>query len=174
MAEFNGPLVPLNYQEATGLVGETLRSFRILATSGVFMSGQTYAIQKGTFGYETNLLVKRGSSTRVHLIRNDVMMMQELRETKFAPHFFQLEETEICSTVAQAFYTETLEEVLGWQDITILAEKGVRVPVMCAELWSALGYMHSKGIIHRDIKPKNIFLHQVGGKLNQKRNLSKA
>jgi len=52
--------------------------------------------------------------------------------------------------------------VQDWMDKEILLPGGLLVVMQCVA--SALAFMHQRGVTHNDIKPENIFLHQVNEK----------
>ncbi|MDP6479871.1 MAG: serine/threonine-protein kinase, partial [Phycisphaerales bacterium] len=91
-------------------------------------------------------------------LRREAAAMAELTHEHIVRFFHFGEHERIPFMVLQYIEGQTLDDVLGEQE-TLSPDE---VIAMCGPLGDALDYAHSKGIIHRDVKPSNVFIDSSG------------
>ncbi len=67
----------------------------------------------------------------------------------------------------EAGITYLVMELVEGREMQRFFDDGVRFPIgdavrLMGELLDALGFSHSRGVVHRDVKPENIFITQAG------------
>ncbi|MCB9677814.1 MAG: serine/threonine protein kinase [Alphaproteobacteria bacterium] len=106
-----------------------------------------------------------------HLLRETQFLDRFLEEAKLQARFrhpFLVRVTDIVSEpgiaglIMDYLEGETLERRLSRHRIE--PSRAVR---LCHQMTAALSYIHTRGVVHRDVKPGNIFLEEVTGQGTQ-------
>ncbi len=158
------PTLPLAEPDLTGSV---LGNYRIERIIGEGAMGRVYLAKHTRIGREAAIKVLKAEHAR-----NADLVQRFLQEAKAVnaishEHIVTIDDfgEQPLSDGSQRVFC--VMEVLRGRPLTVEMEKGPvgvqRAAKICEQMASALHAAHQVGVVHRDIKPDNIFLHQHAG-----------
>jgi len=98
------------------------------------------------------------SKRAMRQLRQEAAAMAELTHENIVRFFHFGEHVSLPFMVMQYIEGQTLDDLLGEKG-RLSAEETIQ---LCTPLAQALDYAHSKGVVHRDVKPSNIFIDTAG------------
>ncbi|HEY6003062.1 MAG TPA: serine/threonine-protein kinase, partial [Anaeromyxobacter sp.] len=146
-------------------LGQTLGSFEIVALLGKGAMGRVFRARHVRLGREVAIKVLNSE----FVARPDVVQrfFREARVVNDIDHEHIVEVTDFVESPGLAYL---VMELLDGQSLReIMKQKGRKYPPLrrvlgiMAQLCDALEAAHDKGVVHRDLKPDNIFVVQRGG-----------
>lgn len=135
--------------------------------------GHVYSVFRGNFGAYPSVYAKKverdgktGENNHRDLAMNDISMMQKLACCPNIARVYWHIETETHIIVVVENYRFTCKDyLLALHKGEIEQNNEFDVKVIFKQLFKALQYIHRCKIVHRDIRLKNIFIHQFGKQL---------
>jgi serine/threonine protein kinase len=167
-ASFAGPMGQSMLYEAGQIVpGTKLRILRPLGSGGM---GSVYEVEETSVEKPYVLKVihphlLHGSGSRMQArMQQEAKTLARLEHKNIVQVYWAGVTDEVLPLpyyVMERLSGYTLRHMMRWH-----RSKGLPVPLswafrIASSLLSALGYAHENGIVHRDVKPDNIFLHQT-------------
>lgn len=155
------------------MIAEVGNPGRLVIEPDVFIEGGIYSVFEGTYGHYTSVFYKfarksarRNGRSHRYLVRNDVRRMEEFA---VHPNFAKIITHEITGRhwmlIVQR-YSETLQTyvtTIGGRPAADQIDYG-----MCfKQLLQGLSFIHSRLLVHRDIRMKNLFIHRFNGKISE-------
>ena len=142
--------------------GDTLGSFRLIRELGRGATGTVFLAEQTTLGRECALKV-----LAPELVRDQAFLERFRREGQIAASLRHKNIVRIFDLVAdQNSFALAMDYVEG-QELRDFLKAEQRLPQKVAleiisHVLDALDYAHSKGIVHRDVKPANIMIEHDG------------
>ena len=146
-------------------VGSTLGSFELVALLGKGAMGRVFRARHVRLGREVAVKVLNPE----FVARPDVVQrfFREARVVNDIDHEHIVEVTDFVESPGLAYL---VMELLDGQSLReLMKQKGRKYPplrrvlAIMAQLCDALDAAHGKGVVHRDLKPDNVFVVQRGG-----------
>jgi len=111
---------------------------------------------------DTKIVIKILKPVRVTKIRREIKILDTLRG---GPNIVKL--TGVCKSVPPAFGALIFEHIDHVENVkrTMLFFTDYEIRYFMYQLVKALDYCHSKGIIHRDVKPQNLVIDRKNKRL---------
>lgn len=152
-------------QHLPPLLREVFTTFKIRVEGNLNKGGGVYTLFQGSYGFDVSVLVKEADITHKELVMNDIKFMQALKaKSCFLEEY---EESYGRIRVLQGMFEYSCTEILtlfngshNLQSILV----GFTMRDLLGGIWKAMGYLHEKTIIHRDIRTKNTFVRRENGK----------
>src|SRR5438105_5945229 len=156
---------------ANSLVGQTIAHYRIIELLGAGGMGDVYLAQDVTLGRQVALKLLPAHFTedaeRLRRFEQEARAASALNH----PNILTIYEIGHADSV-RYIATEFIDGVTLRERMAGKAMKSDEALDVAVQVASALAAAHAKGIVHRDIKPKNIMISR-GGHLAQKENFVK-
>jgi eukaryotic-like serine/threonine-protein kinase len=146
-------------------VGQTLGSFELVALLGKGAMGRVFRARHVRLGREVAIKVLNSE----FVARPDVVQrfFREARVVNDIDHEHIVEVTDFVESPGLAYL---VMELLDGQSLReLMKQKGRKYPPLrrvlgiMAQLCDALEAAHDKGVVHRDLKPDNVFVAERGG-----------
>jgi len=145
-------------------LGTVLGSYRIVAELGAGAMGRVYRARHVRLGREVAIKVLNPE----HAARRDVVerFFREARVANEIDHPHIVEVTDFVEAPGRAYLVMELLEGRSLRDL--VRDRGAypsiaRLRTILAQVCEALHAAHGKGVIHRDLKPDNVFVVERGG-----------
>lgn len=150
----------------------------IVIAPGVFFerpppiaSGSVYSLYRGSFGSYPRVIMKHASRNRTFesgkthgtLVSNDIQMMQILSGSENMARIFHHEYTADDVVLAAELYNYNLSGFLSSVEEGMRRFEDLDPVKVFKQMFEALSFMHEKEIIHRDLRMKNLYIHEVSG-----------
>jgi serine/threonine-protein kinase len=147
-------------------VGSTLGSFELVALLGKGAMGRVFRARHVRLGREVAIKVLNPE----FVARPDVVQrfFREARVVNDIDHEHIVEVTDFVESPGLAYLVMELLDGRSLRDL--MKQKGRRYPPLrrvleiMAQLCDALEAAHDKGVVHRDLKPDNVFVVERGGR----------
>lgn len=155
------PGVTFNHFAEASMIGKTLGSYRIIEQVGMGGMATVFkAFDTNTDRYVAlkilpeHLSTNAGFRTRFH---REAKAIAKLEHLHILPVFTYGEEGNIAYLVMRYMQAGTLSELIAKGPLPLH-----EIDRLLSQMASAIDYAHDQGILHRDVKPKNILLDEYG------------
>lgn len=112
---------------------------------------------------EISVVLKVLKPTFVGKIKREMKILQLLRGTKGVIRLLGVAKNAGCQTITLIF--ESLGKSAHWLSHSAVPLSSHQVELLSYKLLQALDQCHSKGVMHRDVKPRNVICHRRTGEL---------
>ena len=159
------PTTPRAPQAEIG-VGTVLGSWELVAELGAGAMGRVYRARHARLGREVAIKVLNPE----HAARRDVVerFFREARVANGIDHPHIVEVTDFVEAPGAAYLVMELLEGKSLRDLTAARGEGdptiARLVALLGQVGDALHAAHEKGVIHRDLKPDNVFVAERDGR----------
>lgn len=147
---------------------ETFGVYRAVKLLGEGAMGKVYLAKHSKLGRQVALKVMHPSHARntelVERFRQEALAVNEINHEHIVEIFDLLDEETDSSgnprvyCVMELLSGATLSEVILREQLSVR-----RIANLCRQIASALGAAHKVGVVHRDIKPDNVFITERSG-----------
>ena len=141
---------------------DKLGSFRLIRELGRGATGTVFLAEQTTLGRECALKV-----LAPELVRDQTFRERFLREGKIAASLRHKNIVRIFDLVDDSNGFALAMDFIDGQELREFLAAGGRVPAdvaldIISQVLDALDYAHSKGVVHRDVKPANVLIESDG------------
>lgn len=132
-------------------------------SSDSYRTGSVYRVCEGIFGDYPSVLVKE--TVNREAARNEVRMLQRLSDSENIMRLFHVAVTsEKSSLVVQRYDYNLLRYLRELKNQEYHQPPAFDYAKIFREVFQGLMFMHGKNIAHRNIRLKNVYIHQISGK----------
>lgn len=137
--------------------------------AGPIFQGRVFNVYRGAFGEYRNVYLKRTDAdgvlfnkTHAELVRNDITMTQRLSGCPYIARYFHHGVVGNVIVLAVESYQQNLKAFIDAVEGGARRADEYDWQRLFKQLFMAIDYLHQEGIVHRDIRMKNVYIQRYG------------